>query len=311
MGPVLFNTYIAPLSNIAVNHGVTDQKYADDEQLVLSFRPDTTSNVKNAYDKMEKCIHDIRLFLHNNKLSNNADKTEFILIGSKHNLNSIHRKNLMVNNITLNSMEQVRNLGVIFDKEMKMDKQVAKMCQKTFLNIKNIAYIRKNLSKNDTKTVVNALVIPHLDYGNAVLTGISAKNIRKLQVAQNSAARLIERLRKFDRISHIRKDLHWLPIQARIDYKVIYLTWKTLNNQAPKYLRDMIKDTTHVRNMRSNNQRNLDMQRCINNYGTRAFSVIAPKLWNKLPVDIKNIKENHIFKKRLKTHLFKLHYENA
>ena len=62
------------------------------------------------------------------------------------------------------------------------------MCKKAFYNIRNIAHIRKSLSKNDMKTAVHALVKPHLDYGNALLYGVNKKFIDKLQITQNSAA---------------------------------------------------------------------------------------------------------------------------
>lgn len=82
------------------------------------------------------------------------------------------------------------------------------MRKKIFMKLKNISMIRQSLNKEDTKTAVNGLVTPHLDYGNALPYGINQKHINKLQIAQNSAARLIERLNKHDQISHVREELH-------------------------------------------------------------------------------------------------------
>jgi hypothetical protein len=82
------------------------------------------------------------------------------------------------------------------------------MCKKAFYNIQRyIAHTRKNLSKEATKTVVQALVTPHQDYGNALLHGVCKKPLNKLQVAQSCAANLIEHLRKYDRISQERTTL--------------------------------------------------------------------------------------------------------
>ena len=69
------------MSEVAQRNQVEDQKYADDEQLILSFKPNLKSH-KDAVKKMEKCIADIRNFLHENKLCNNRDKTERLLIGA-------------------------------------------------------------------------------------------------------------------------------------------------------------------------------------------------------------------------------------
>ena len=112
---------------------------------------------------------------------------------------------------------------------MTMEKQVNKMCRNAHYNIRNISIIRKNSSKDDTKTIVDALVTPHLDYGNSLLFNISKILENKLQVAQNSAVRVIEKVNKYDRITPYRKGLHWLPIPARIRYKILVTIWKTIN----------------------------------------------------------------------------------
>ena len=144
-----------------------------------------------------------------------------MLIGSKVNLQKLKSNSINVNNACIRAVDKVKNLGVIFDKNMTMEKQVNSMCKKAFYNIKNVAHIRKSLSKNDTKTAIHALVTPHLDYGNALLYCTNKKLLDKLQIAQNSAARLIERLKKHGRISHVREQLHWLSVNTRIKFKIL------------------------------------------------------------------------------------------
>ena len=304
LGPVLFNAYIAPLSKVAEKNGVIDQKYADDEQLILSFKPTIRAHETLSFLKMEKCIEEIRSFLLENKLSNNGEKTEFILLGSNQNLKELITSSISVDRSNIKATDKVKNLGVIFDKNMNMESQVSNMCKKAYLNIRNIAHIRKSLTKEDTKTAVHALVTPHLDYGNSLLGGITKKSIDRLQVAQNAAARLIERLKKYDRISHIRKELHWLPIDARIQFKILNLTWKALNNRAPKYISNLLEFKRQSRNLRSNNQNLLYIPKSRTKYGERAFSTLAPRLWNHLPINIRMAKTNDSFRSKLKTHLF-------
>ena len=308
LGPVLFNTYIAPMSDIAKIHRIDDQKYADDEQLILSFNP-TDDDASRGRIQMEKCIDDIRSFLSKNKLCNNGSKTEIILFGSKTQLSSIHADKLTVDGVEISYSDDAKNLGVIFDKHMTMEKQINKICKSAYFNIKNISHIRNNLSKEDAKTVVNALVTPHFDYGNCLLYGISKKLLNKLQVAQNSAVRLIEKLRKHDHITVRRKELHWLPIEARIKYKLLMLTWKAINGQAPDYLRDLIRPKATVRALRSNDTNLLSINNInANSWGRRSFEITSPNLWNNLPKKVRTIKKLETFKRSLKTHLFKIHY---
>ena len=311
LGPILFNSYIAPLSEVAKRNEICDQKYADDEQLILSFRP-TFLGEQHAIGKMEKCISEIRDFLHENKLCNNGDKTELLLIGSSQQLKKLHVSSIKVENVEINAMDHVRNLGVIFDKGMTMEKQVNKMCKNAYFNIRNLSKIRKTLDKETIKTAVNALVTPHLDYGNALLYGTKTYLLNKLQVAQNSAVRLIEKLKKQDSVRDIRKQLHWLPIPARIEFKLMMTTWKALHNQAPKYIKQLVMEKQQQNHyVRSNNKLLLKIPPSFNknNFEDRAFSYAAPTLWNTLQDNVRNARTLFSFKKHLKTHLFQKFYK--
>lgn len=311
LGPILFNSYIAPLSEISKKHGIYDEKYADDEQLLLAFKPHPLNNQTDSWTKMEKCIEEIRTFLLNNKLFNNAEKTEFLLIGKPNHLRSLHSDCITVDNTIIKTVDSAKNLGVIFDYNMNMDKQVNNMCKKAYYNLSNIAKIRKSLTLEDTKTVVNALVTPHLDYGNSLLVGISKKLLHKLQVTQNSAVRLICKIPKRENITPSRKELHWLPISARIKFKIASMVWKIINNQAPSYLSNLVQLRNSRMNVRSNGKCLLDIPdvRDYNNMIERCFSRAAPKIWNDLPESIRCTHCLTSFKKGLKTVLFKQAYE--
>ena len=306
LGPILFNSYIAPVSEVAQRNQICDQKYADDEQLILSFRP-TFLGEQHAIGKMEKCISEIRDFLHENKLCNNGDKTELLLIGSSQQLKKLHVSSIKVENVEINAMDHVRNLGVIFDKGMTMEKQVNKMCQNAYFNMRNLSKLRRSLDRDTIKTAVNSLVTPHLDYGNGLLYGIKSSLLKKMQVAQNSAVRLIEKLKKHDSVNEFRKRLHWLPIPARIQFKLMTTTWKAMNDQAPKYIKQLLhKKPQQKYDLRSSSKKLLNEQlpRNKNKFEDRAFSFVAPKLWNKLPDSVRNAVTLESFKKNLKTHLF-------
>ena len=312
LGPILFNSYIAPVSEVAQRNHIEDQKYADDEQLILSFKP-TLKSQGDAVQKMEKCIVDIRNFLHDNKLCNNGDKTELLLIGAPQQLKKLKISSIKIENVEIKTLDHVRNLGVLFDKNMTMEKHVNKMCKNAYFNIRNLSKIRKTLDKESIKTAVNSLVTPHLDYGNALLYGTNTYLLDKLQVAQNSAVRLIEKLKKRDSVTNSRKQLHWLPIPARIHFKLMMTTWKALHDQAPKYIQQLITEKQQQNhNLRSNNKFLLAIPPSLNTnkFEDRAFSFAAPTLWNSLPDYVRNAVTLLTFKKNLKTHLFEKFYNS-
>ena len=101
------------------------------------------------------------------------------------------------------------------------------------------------------------------------------------------------------------KSLHWLPVSLRIEFKILLLTFKALNDLAPDYLSDILKLRKAPHSLRSEIKLLLDVPRTRTcTYGDRAFSVCAPALWNALPDEIRFETELSVFKTKLKTHLF-------
>ncbi len=155
------------------------------------------------------------------------------------------------------------------------------------------------------KKLVHAFMTSRLDYCNALLGVCPASSINKLQVVQNAAARVLTRSRKYDHITPILQSLHWLPIKYRISYKILLLTYKALNGLAPAYLTSLLSRYNPSRSLRSQNSGLLVVPRIAKSTtGGRAFSYLAPKLWNSLPDNVRGSDTLSLFKSRLKTHLF-------
>ena len=111
---------------------------------------------------------------------------------------------------------------------------------------------------------------------------------------------------KYQHITPTLKKLHWLPIKQRIDFKLCFLTYKTLTNQQPTYLYNSLSFPSHSVSSRSSDLLVLSIPYIRSSLGKRAFSVIGSRLWNSLPPDTRNSSSSPIFRSRLKTHLFKI-----
>ena len=187
-----------------------------------------------------------------------------------------------------------------------MKKQIAETCKSGFFHIRNIARIKRHLPFESNQVLIHAFVTSKLDYCNSLYYGLPDYLIQKLRYVQNSAARLLTGSRKHDQITPILKELHWLPIQQRIIYKILTLTYKTLNSDAPMYLKDLLQRYKPARNLRSASKNLLLVPKFkLKTYGSRAFSVAAPTLWNNIPENIRQSPTFSTFKSRLKTSLFK------
>ena len=203
-----------------------------------------------------------------------------------------------------------RNLGIVFDKSLSMDVHIKKnVCKATYFQIRNINEIRNVLDDDTAAKLVHALITSRLDNGNALLYGITKSQLKKLQQAQNAAARMLTRTRKFDHISPVLQRLHWLPIRFRIHFKIL-LTWKALHDKAPAYISELINPNNPSGQLRSSHKNLLSIPRTFSSHGDRAFYACAPKLWNSLPADLRFC-SSLVFKKTLKTHLFKIDYDGT
>ena len=110
-------------------------------------------------------------------------------------------------------------------------------------------------------------------------------------------------------VTPVLASLHRLPVKSRIEFKVLLLTYKALNDQAPSYLKDLLVPYHPTRTLRSQDADLLVVPKiCKSRLGARAFSYQAPLLWNHLPLSVREADTVSTFKSRLKTFLFDKSY---
>ena len=151
-----------------------------------------------------------------------------------------------------------------------MHKQVNEICKAAWSCIRNISRIRRYLDQSSMEKLIHAFVTSKLDNNNSLLYGLPKWQLDKLQRIQNAAARIVFRSKKFDHVTPLLMDLHWLPIE--IKYKILLLTYKALHGTAPKYISELL--TLSNSNLRSNanNDFLLAPKSKSVRYGDRTFS---------------------------------------
>ena len=169
--------------------------------------------------------------------------------------------------------------------------------------------MQNSIDQKTTEILVHSLVSSRLDYANSLLAGVSKHLLQRLQRVQNAAARIVCQTSRREHITPILRELHWLPIQKRVEFKVLLITFKVINGLAPTYLSDLLASYEPTRCLRSGQQHLLRVPSTrLKTFGDRAFSYFAPHLWNKLPMHLRTITSLEIFKHELKSYLFAEHY---
>ena len=184
--------------------------------------------------------------------------------------------------------------------------QVNSICKSAFFRI--IFRIRKYLSRTATKRLIHAFVTSKLDSYNSLLYGLPKYCIQKLQSVLNAAARLLTYTSKYDHITPVLAELHWLPVEKRIIFKILLLTYKSLDKLLLISLNSWYPKKP-ARTLRSSSALLLKQHKYnLKNYGYRQFQVSAPCLWNSLPKSIKSASSVNCFKSKLKTYLYEQFY---
>ena len=154
-----------------------------------------------------------------NPLKLNDDKTELLVITSRPSRSQSLDISIKVGDQYISpSDDPPKNLGVIFDSTCSLRDHVADVCRSINFNLYSIGKIRKYLDRPTVEKLVNATITSRLDYCNSLMFGIPKELIIQLQMRQNHAARVITQWRKYDHITPVLVDLHWLPVKQRIGF---------------------------------------------------------------------------------------------
>ncbi|HSN23842.1 MAG TPA: reverse transcriptase family protein, partial [Methylomicrobium sp.] len=302
LGPILFITYISPVGRLIASHGIGFHKYADDTQLYISLQQPITPSL----DTLAQCTTDLQHWYWSNDLLLNPDKSEVAFFGTRQRMQRVNLPaSVTVAGSSVAVCDTLKTLGIKLDRTLSFDSHVNDIVRSCNYHLQALRHLCRSLTRDTANTIACSIVGSRIDYCNALLYGMSKKNFDKLQRVQNNMARVVCDVGRRDVHSDVLlHSLHWLPVRRRVDFKVATLCWKVCYLGQPPYLFDLIHPYTPSRSLRSSDTHLLQDRRSRTVTADRRFSVAAPRLWNCLPVNIRNCSSIGTFQMQLKTYLY-------
>src|SRR6218665_3267669 len=225
-----------------------------------------------------------------NLLRLNPSKTEFIIIGLSVQIKKIPDRSIHLpdnsSSTSFTSDAPVRNLGVrpTFDPHLSFSNHISNLSRSCFMHIRDL---RPMLDFKTASTIATSIVHSKLDYCNSLFLSLDSTQMHRLQLIQNSLARAATRTPRHHHITPVLKSLHWLKIPERIHFKVLSLTYNSLQSSQPTYLRELFT-IQPTRSSRSSSSLTLSRPPVTSHlmFSNRAISITAPRLWNDLPPEL-------------------------
>ena len=302
LGPLLFAMYISPMASVVAAHGLCYHQYADDTQLYMSIQPQSTTE---PFRTLSLCVDDVCRWFLENSLLLNPSKTEAVLFGTRIQRSKVATSDgIDVAGTSVPFRDKVKLLGVTLDSALSMDRHVTEVVRNCNYHIRALRHIRPLLTPAVTKMLAHSIVTSRFDYANALLSGTTSSNLDRLQVVQNSLARVVCQAPRSASATELRRQLHWLPVRQRIAYKLATITYRTRSTGTPLYLAHLIKDYHPSRTLRSADKLLLSVPRTTLALSAKAFSVCAPSVWNSLSYNCRSADSYSSFRRALKTELF-------
>ena len=300
LSPLLFALFI---NSISSNLTSSYHLYADDLQL---YSQGSLSNLSNVVQLLNTDLKHISEWSRSYGLMVNPTKTQAIVIGSSRLASKIDSLPLIIfDGVPIPYDKVVKNLGILIDNSLTWDAQIKEVSRKIFASASSINKLRNFLPIPTKIALVQALLLPILDYADSAYSNLNEALLDKLERLQNFCIRIIFGLRKYDHVSEFRTQLQWLPIRRRRDLHMLSLLYNILFNPlSPPYLKQRFQFLHSATDpgVRSSRKLLLQFPQHASHTYSQSFTIKSIRIWNSLPPSIRQSESLSVFKSRVKAH---------
>lgn len=290
LGPLLFSLYLNDL--VTVPEGCDIQIYADDVQVCFSS---DVNNIVACNDHINCNLRNIYNWATNNGLMLNPCKTKCLVI-SRNGFDATLLPSLMMGGSVIEYVSSARNLGVIFSNDLSWNRHIDSTMGQVYGMLRTLWSIQNFIPLHIRSMIAKSYLLSRLLYCCELYSNCDSVHRGKLTVLTNDIARFVYGIRRSNRASLYVRQLYGMEFHRLLQYRCLIALHKIIYTCEPKYLFDRLRFS---RSSRSN---------CIipirYNYlvSDRQFFVYAVRLWNTLPLNLRNVSHFNQFKSKLLGH---------
>lgn len=285
--------------------GVNDLPLEDSLEELALFADDATdsahdTDVKVVEQQLRTKTNNVNKWCKANRMVLGIEKTKGMLMGSKQKLRTIPNAegclNLEVEGKAIEQVSSERLLGVQIDNSLSWNDQTKKVRKTALFKISILRKIKKYLPQDTRKLFFNYYIKPHLTYCSSIWGQTSKENLNTINKLQKQTARLILDKDYFTPSDQMFRELGWLTFADCVQYQQALLVYKTLNNLAPPYMKNMFQYVQDIgkTNLRSVSDKKLFIPRA----HPKSIRSSGPKIWNSLKNETRTAKTLKQFKRQ-------------
>ncbi len=278
LGPLLFILYINDFENCLEN--MIPNMYADDTSVNIA-----SENLNELLTDLRSELENVSTWMRINKLSLNANKSEYMVIGHKRHLNRVVGDaipDLVLNNEVIKRVDKTKYLGINIDENLNWKEQYKTVKNKLKGGLGSLRKLKNILPQKKLDQVYKALFESHLRYGNIVWGSLSETKLAHLQRLQTKARGLIEGAKYKDGWT-----CNWLDVKSLFSFDQGVMTYKILHDLCPSNLCQKFTKRSSISEYRTRNQRDLEIPKVRLEYAKRSFYFSGVKNWNDIPISIR------------------------
>ena len=298
LGPLLFLVYINDLPNASKK--LNFYLFADDTNIYCESK-----DLSNLLKIVNKELRSIKRWLDANKPSLNIDKTNYIIFHSSYR-NVPSDSTIKIGKKQIKRVKFVKFLGLLLDEHLSWKYHLSELSKKLARTCGIFFKIRNLLPLDVLLCLYNALFLSFLQYGLIVWGQTFASYIDPIFKLQKKAVRAISFQPRLSPSFPIFKDLKLLKLSEIFELRLLTFVYDSVNKTSPCCFHDffLFSSSVHQYSTRQASQGDLYLYRMNSlQYGLKSIRYLGAKLWNTLPVDLRNAPSKVSFKKQLKLHL--------